>query len=59
MTRLPAGPLRDTARLGGVRADLAGVVPRVAGPARVPLPISPRDRDRLNPGPSRARAITG
>jgi hypothetical protein len=48
MTGLLAGPLTDAVGLDAVRADLAGVVPQVLGPARVSLRISPCDRDRLN-----------
>ena len=48
LTGLLAGPLTDAVGLDAVRADLAGVVPQVLGPARVSLRISPCDRDRLN-----------
>jgi hypothetical protein len=48
MTGLLAGPLADAAGPGAVRADLAGVVPQLLGPARVSLRISHCDRDCLN-----------
>jgi hypothetical protein len=48
MTGLLAGPLTDAAGLDAVRADLAGVVQQVLGPARVSLRISHCDRDWLN-----------
>ena len=48
MTGLLAGPLADAAGPGAVRADLAGVVPQLLGPARVSLRISHCDRDWLN-----------
>jgi hypothetical protein len=45
LTGLLAGPLTDAVGLDAVRADLAGVVPQVLGPARVSLRISQCDRD--------------
>jgi hypothetical protein len=48
MTGLLAGPLKDPAGLGAVRADLAGVVQQIRGPGRVSLRISHRGRDWLN-----------
>ena len=50
MTGLLAGPLADPAGLGAVRADVAGVVQQVLGPARVSLRISHCDRDGLTRG---------
>jgi hypothetical protein len=50
MTGLLVGPLTDPGRPGAVRADLAGVVPQVLGPARVWPRISQCDRTG-DPGP--------
>ena len=58
MTGLLMGPLKDATGLGVVRADLAGVVRRVLGSARVFAADQPPRPGLADPGPLLARAIT-